>query len=175
MDPPDAPTTFLGASPFTDYLRELSSQDIADRASLTIASQNNCLTSPIALTITSCLDDPITGDCLDNNRLIILPIGSAPIALAKWSQNNCLASSIALMIPLPAIAPSQNDRFIVLLINSAPIALAALSPSNEGLAANCIASSLPLPPLPPPAAAIAADLLPQYDQAAPVCRLIVVF
>jgi hypothetical protein len=80
-----------------------------------------------------------------------------------------------LTIPFPAIDPSQNDRFIVLPIGSAPIALAALLPSNEGLAANRIALSLPLPPLPPPAAAIAADLLPQYDQAAPGCHLIVVF
>jgi hypothetical protein len=175
MDPPDAPATFLGASPFTDYLRELSSQDIADRASLTIASQNDRLTLPIALTIASCLDDPIANDCLDDNRLIILPIGSAPIALAEWSQNNRLALLIALTIPLPAIAPSQNDRFIVLPIGSAPIALAALLPSNKGLAANRIALSLPLPPLPPPAAAIAADLLLQYDQAAPGCCLIVVF
>jgi hypothetical protein len=175
MDPPDAPTTFLGASPFTDYLRELSSQDIADRASLTIASQNDRLTSPIALTIASCLDNPIANDRLDDDCLIILLIGSAPIALAEWSQNDCLALSIALTISLPAIAPSQNDRFIVLPIGSAPIALAVLSPSNEGLAADRIASSLPLPPLPPPAAAIGADLLPQYDQAAPGCRLIVVF
>jgi hypothetical protein len=175
MDPPDAPATFLGTSPFTDCLRGLSSQDIADRASLTISSQNDCLTSPIALTIPSCLDNPIADNHLDNDRLIILPIGSAPIALAKWLQNNRFASSIALMIPLPAIAPSQNDRFIIMPIGSAPIALAILLPSNEGLAANCIASSLPLPQLPPPAAAIAADLLPQYDQAALGCRLIVVF
>jgi hypothetical protein len=175
MDPPDAPANFLGASPFTDYLRELSSQDIADRALLTIASQNNRLTLPIALTIASCLDDPIADDCLDNDCLIILPIGSAPIALAKWSQNDRLASLIALMMPLPAIAPSQNDRFIILPIGSAPIALAALSPSNEGLATNRIASLLPLPPLLPPAAAIVANLLPQYDQAVPGCRLIVVF
>jgi hypothetical protein len=77
------------------------------------------------------------------------------------------------MIPLPAIAPSQNDRFIILPILSAPIALAALSPSNEGLATDRLASSLPLPlpPLPPPAAAIAADLLPHYDHAAPSCLL----
>jgi hypothetical protein len=175
MDPLDAPATFLGASPFTNYLRGLSSQDIADRASLTIASQNDRLTSPIALTIASCLDDPIADNRLDNDCLIILPIGSAPIALAEWSQNDRLASSIALTIPFPAIDPSQNDRFIVLPIGSAPIALAALLPSNEGLAANRIALSLPLPPLPPPAAAIAADLLPQYDQAAPGCHLIVVF
>jgi hypothetical protein len=171
MDPSDAPATFLGASPFTDYLRELLSHDIADRASLMIASQNDRLTSPIALTIASCLDNPIADDCLDDNCLIILPIGSAPIALAEWSQNDRLASSIALTIPLPAIAPSC----IILPIGSAPITLAALLPSNEGLAANRIASLLPLPPLPPPAAAIAADLLPQYDQAAPGCCLIVVF
>jgi hypothetical protein len=80
MDPPDAPATFLGASPFTNYLRELSSQDIANRALLTIASQNDRLTSPIALTIASCLDDPIADDHLDDNRLIILSISSAPIA-----------------------------------------------------------------------------------------------
>jgi len=79
-----------------------------------------------------------------------------------------------LTIPLPAIAPSQNDRFIILLIFSAPIALAVLSPSNEGLTTNRLASSLPLPPLPPPAAVIAADFLPHYDQAALSC-LIVVF
>jgi hypothetical protein len=163
MDPPDAPTTFLGASPFTDYLRELLSQDIADMALLTIASQNDRLTSPIALTIASCLDDPIADDRLDDDRLIILPISSAPIALAKWLQNDCLASLITLTIPLTAIAPSQNNRFIVLPIGSAPIALAALLPSNEGLAANCIASLLPLPPLPLPAAAIAADLLLQVQ------------
>jgi hypothetical protein len=67
MDPPDAPATFLGASPFTDYMRELSSQDIADRASLTITSQNDRLTLPIALTIASCLDDPITEDRFDGS------------------------------------------------------------------------------------------------------------
>jgi len=60
---------------------------------------------------------------------------------------------------LPAIAPSQNNGFIVQPIFSAPIALAALSPSNEGIATNRPALSLPLPPLPLPAAAIAADLL----------------
>ena len=81
---------------------------------------------------------------------------------------------IALTIPLPAIAPLQNDHFIVLPIFSAPIALATLSPSNEGLATDRLASSLPLPPLPPPAAAIAADLPPHYVEAAPSC-LIVVF
>ena len=81
---------------------------------------------------------------------------------------------IALTIPLPAIAPSQGTRFIVLPIFSAPIALAAPSPSNEGLATDRLASSLPLPPLPPPAAAIAADLPPHYDEAAPSC-LIVMF
>jgi hypothetical protein len=175
MDPPDAPATFLGASPFTNYLRELLSQEIANRALLMIASQNDCLTSTIALTIASCLDDPIADDCFDDNCLIILPIGSAPIALAEWSQNNRLASSIALSILLPVIASLQNDRFIVLPLGSAPIALAALSPSNEGLAADCMALLLPLPPLLPPAAAIAADLLPQYDQAAPGCHLIVLF
>jgi hypothetical protein len=111
-DPPDAPATFLGASPFTNFLRELSSQDIANRASLTIASQNNCLTLPIALMITSCLDDPIAEDRLDDDRLIILPIGSAPIALAEWLQNDRHALLTALMIPLLAIAPTQNDRFI---------------------------------------------------------------
>ena len=63
---------------------------------------------------------------------------------------------IALTIPLPAIAPSQNDRFIVLPIFSAPIALAALSPSNEGLATDRLASLLPLPSPPQPAAVIAA-------------------
>ena len=92
MDPPDATAIFLGASPFTDYLRELSSQDIADRASMTIASQNR-LASLIALTIASCLDDPIANDRLDDNCLIVLPIGSAPIAFAEWSPNNRLASS----------------------------------------------------------------------------------
>ncbi len=92
MDPPDATTTFLGASPFTDYLRELSSQDIANRASSTIASQNR-LASPIALMIALCLDDPITDDCLYDNHLIVLPIGSAPIAFVEWSPNNSLASS----------------------------------------------------------------------------------
>ena len=81
---------------------------------------------------------------------------------------------IALTIPLPVIAPSQSNRFIVLPIFSAPIALAALSPSNEGLTTNRLASSLPLPPPPQPAAVIAADLLPHYDQAALGC-LIVVF
>jgi hypothetical protein len=81
---------------------------------------------------------------------------------------------IALTIPLPAIALSQNNRFIVLPIFSAPIALVALSPSNEGLTTNRLASLLPLPPLPPPAAAIAADMLSHYEQAAPSC-LIVVF
>ena len=92
MDPPEATATFLGASPFTDNLRELSSQDIANKASMTIASQNR-LTSPIALTIASCLEDPIADDCLYDDRLIVLPIGSAPIAFAEWSPNNCLASS----------------------------------------------------------------------------------
>jgi hypothetical protein len=92
MDPPDATATFLAASPFTDYLRELSSQDIADRASTPIASQNR-LALPIALTIASCLDDPIADDCLEDNRLIVLPIGSAPIAFAEWSPNDRLASS----------------------------------------------------------------------------------
>jgi len=92
MDPPDATTTFLGASPFTDYLRELSSQDIADWASTTIASQNR-LSSPIILTITSCLDDPIADDCLADDRLIILPNGSAPITFAEWSPNDPLALS----------------------------------------------------------------------------------
>jgi len=75
MDPPDATGTFLGASPFADYLRELSSQDIADRASSTITSQNR-LASPIALTIASCLDDPIADDRLDDERLIVLPVSS---------------------------------------------------------------------------------------------------
>ena len=92
MDPPDATATFLGTSPFTDYLRELSSQDIANRASTTIASQNR-LASRIALTIASCLDNPIADDRLDDDCLIVLPIGSAPIAFAEWSPNNCLASS----------------------------------------------------------------------------------
>ena len=92
MDPPDTTATFLGASPFTDNLRELSSQDIADRASTTIASQNP-LALPIALTIASCLDDPIADDRLDDDRLIILPIGSAQIVFAKWSPNDRLASS----------------------------------------------------------------------------------
>jgi len=92
MDPPDATATFLGASPFTNYLRELSSQDIVDRSSSTIPSQNG-LASPIALTITSFLDDPIADDHLDDDRLIILPIGSAPITFAEWSQNDRLASS----------------------------------------------------------------------------------
>ena len=64
MDPPDATATFLGTSLFTDYLRELSSQDNADRASSTIASQNR-VALPIALTIASCLDDPIANDRLD--------------------------------------------------------------------------------------------------------------
>ena len=92
MDPPDATAIFLGASPFTDYLRELSSQDIADRASTTIASQNR-LASPIALTIATCLDDPMADDRLDDDRLIGLPIGSVPIAFAEWSPNDRLASS----------------------------------------------------------------------------------
>ena len=92
MDPTDATTTFLGASPFTNYLRELSCQDIADRALSTIASQNR-LALPIALTITLCLDNPIADDCLDNNCLIVLPIGSDPIMFAEWSPNDRLASS----------------------------------------------------------------------------------
>jgi len=92
MDPPDATATFLGVSPFTDYLRKLSSQDIADRASSTIASQNR-LTSPIALMIALCLDDPIANDCLDDDHLIVLPIGSALIEFVEWSPNNSLASS----------------------------------------------------------------------------------
>ena len=91
-DPPDATTTFLGASLFTGYLRELSSQGIADRALSIIASQNR-LASLIALTIASCLDDPIADDRLDNDRLIILPIGSAPIVFAEWSPNDRLALS----------------------------------------------------------------------------------
>ncbi len=73
MDPPDATATFLGARPFTDYLREFSSQDIANKAWSTA--------SPIALTIVSCLDNPIADNRLDDDRLIVLPIGSAPIAL----------------------------------------------------------------------------------------------
>ncbi len=72
------------------------------------------------------------------------------------------------------IAPSQNDHFIVLSIFSVPITLAALLLSNEGLTTDRLASLLPLPPLPPPAAAIAADLPPHYDEAAPSC-LIVMF
>jgi hypothetical protein len=113
MDPPDATTTFLGASPFANYLRELSSQDIADRASMTTASQN-CLALPIALTIASCLDDPIADDCLDDDRLIVLPIRVV-------TERSPLIFKIALMIPLSAITPSQNDRFIVLPIFSAPV------------------------------------------------------
>ena len=92
MDPSDTITTFLVASPFTDYLRELLSQVIADRASTRIASQNR-LASPIALTITSCHDDPIADNRLDNDHLIFLPIGSAPIAFAEWSPNDRFASS----------------------------------------------------------------------------------
>ena len=80
---------------------------------------------------------------------------------------------IALTITLPAIDPSQNNRFIVLSIFSAPIMLAALSPSNEGLATNRLALSLPLPPPPQPAAVIAGDLLPHYDQAALSCLNVV--
>jgi hypothetical protein len=48
---------------------------------------------PIALTIAACLDDPIADDRLDDDRLIVLPIGSAPIAFAEWSPNDRLASS----------------------------------------------------------------------------------